>query len=101
MEKPMKKLAFALQKPMKTIFKYKLETTGIQTISMPIGAGIVHTALQGENICIWAIVNDGNDLEMRIFHIFGTGHPITGGDLKYISTVHVGALVFHIFEENQ
>lgn len=90
---------------MKTIWKFPLTAQTYQSIEMPIGASILTAQLQGETLCIWALVDKdltSAQIEKRHFLIFGTGHDIMHGyDLKYISTfqLHGGALVFHLFEE--
>jgi hypothetical protein len=39
------------------IYKYQLETTGVQEIEMPQGAIILSLQTQNEVPCIWALVN--------------------------------------------
>lgn len=86
----------------KQIYKYKLKTAVNQTLNLPIGAEILCVQMQGENMCLWALVDPNADIEERIIEIYGTGHPINydmGISRKYISTVQVNQyLVFHIFE---
>jgi len=89
------------------IFKYYIETTDETTISLPKGARIltaqVHPVSNG--IYIWALVDpDEEEIEDRTIQIYGTGHSIPEhyypDQLIYINTVqlHLGQLVFHIFE---
>lgn len=88
---------------MKTIWKFALETTDVQTIRMPKNADIFKTAqVQFDRICVWAAVDPEATMEDREFHIMGTGHPM--GDLSpanstLLGTVQLadGALVFHVF----
>lgn len=85
---------------MKTIWKYKLETKDSQTIDMPKHAKILTAHVQGNDICIWAIVETNNSFVPRIIEVFGTGHHMPEHRRKYISSVLMfnGNLVFHLFE---
>ncbi len=88
----------------KTIYKYSLAVKDFQDVLLPIGAEILTVQVQGENACMWALVNPNEtQKENRNIEIFGTGHPIGYGmgiSRKYISTfqMHGGQLVFHAFE---
>jgi len=89
----------------KTILKYKLEVTDNQTILLPIGSKILTVQMQGETLCLWALVNQEEETESRFIEIFGTGHTILydfGMSREYISTFQMnnGELVFHVFEYN-
>jgi hypothetical protein len=85
---------------MKRIFKYKLETTDLQSIDMPQGAEILCLQVQNGEPCIWALVNDAATVTKRHFEIYGTGHNIPNANRKYIGTYQLrgGALVYHCFE---
>jgi len=84
------------------IFKYELEATDVQTVSMPFAAEILSAQVQHGRIRIWAKVDPTRDCEGRTIVIAGTGHEINepGGRLVFIDTVqlHGGSLVFHVFE---
>ncbi len=86
----------------RTIYKYKLETTDRQTITMRKDAEILCVQEQHGQPCIWALVNDDieDDYEERKFDVFGTGHPIDEAPRKYIGTYQLkgGVFVFHVFE---
>lgn len=84
-----------------TIWKYSLDAEDIQTLMMPEGAQILTAQMQGNALCLWAMVNPEKAKEKREIEVFGTGHP--GSDAvprRYIGTVQMqgGALVWHIFE---
>ena len=86
---------------MKTIYKFKLQTTDEQQILMPEGAEILTVQLQDGEPQLWALVDTDQPKTKRYIEIFGTGNPITGiGPRKYIATYQLrgGALVFHVFE---
>ncbi len=92
---------------MEKIYKYPLSLTqGLQYITMPEGAEIVHFAMQGEQPCMWARVNPLATMLQREFWILGTGHDIFD-NLKHIGTTQhesanmQGSFVWHLFEEKQ
>lgn len=86
-----------------TIYKYKLEIRDNQTVNMPHGSKILTAQVQGDDVCLWALVDPDQSLtDDRKIRIHGTGHLIKGADkLKYISTIqmHDGRLIFHVFED--
>lgn len=96
---------------MKTIWKFPLEVTDVQSVAMPQGAQVLTAQLQGpsyearatdSSLCLWALVDPDAPKTVRLLHIFGTGHPVYNADsLRYISTFQLdgGALVFHVFEQ--
>lgn len=85
------------------IWKYELNITTGQNISMPKGAEILTVQTQNGKPCLWALVNPEAELETRFIELFGTGHPVLSGmgaSRKYIATFQMneGSLVFHAFE---
>ncbi len=86
---------------METIWKYELETTDFQTVSLPVNAEILTIDTQCSTVCIWALVEKTEHKnEEKIIEIFGTGHEMKEANRKYIGTYQLngGALVFHAFE---
>lgn len=86
---------------MKRIYKFPFETNDMVDISMPEGATILCVETQGEQPCMWALVDPDAPELNRKFRVFGTGHPVYDAEmLKFIATYQLqgGALVFHIFE---
>lgn len=84
------------------IFKYELVAVPIQQISLPENAKIMTVQFQGNNLCLWAMVNPKKDEEYRYIRIAATGEKITDeADLKYITTVQQfdGELIWHVFEK--
>jgi hypothetical protein len=85
------------------IWKFPIQITGTQVITMPYAAKILCVQMQNGVPCLWAMckMDDGNG--DRTIDIFGTGHSIM--DLftrTYIGTVQQmnGALVWHVFERH-
>lgn len=85
---------------MKTIWKFPFGITDRQYIEMPMGAQILAVQVQGEQPCIWALVESGAQLEHRDFHVVETGRALPDyDDLQYRGTLHMfGDRVFHVFE---
>ena len=86
-----------------TIWKYELKTTDEQSLDLPIGGKILTVQVQYEIPCIWVLVDPREKKEKRHIKIFGTGHPIEGGNMRYIGTYQLqkGSLVFHVVESIQ
>jgi hypothetical protein len=84
---------------MKRIYKYNLAIIDQQAIMMPPSAEIISAQMQAGELKIWAIVDPSAVESLRHFEVFGTGHPIqNNGPRKFLGTVQMGGLVFHVFE---
>lgn len=87
---------------MVTIFKYPLEVTDSQRVTLPAGAVFLSVQKQYSALQLWALVDTEAPKVEREILIFGTGHKIDreGKSLLYISSVQdlSGVLVWHIFE---
>lgn len=84
------------------IWKFELSTHD-KEIQMPFGAKILSVQMQGENICIWALVVPTNSTQPRYFEVYVTGHNIhcdIGIEREYLGTIKLDNdnLIFHIFE---
>lgn len=87
---------------MNTIFKYPLKIRDEVMVEMPRGAVPLSVHAQGEQLCLWALVNTRLDTSPRRFRIIGTGHPIDEaeiGRLTFIGTVLQGPFVWHVWEK--
>lgn len=86
---------------MSYLFKYQLEETGKQEISIPAFSEILTVHEQNGKICIWAKVDPKFSDIKRIIRMFCTGDEIPSKGLEYIGTcqIHNGAIVLHFFEE--
>lgn len=86
----------------KSIWKFQLSVTDIQSLYIPADAKILSVQVQHGEPCVWALVDTDKRDESRVLRTFGTGHPIgTSDNLVFIGTyqLHGGGLVFHVFEE--
>lgn len=82
---------------MKTIWKHMFTVMdGPQEVAMPAGARLVSIQGQHEQPCAWFEVDTMNAIEVALFEIHGTGHPINGGE--YRGTAVCGRLVWHVYE---
>lgn len=83
-----------------TIYKYPL-ALGLTTVHLAKGAKILTAQVQGDEVCIWAIINpEITEKEKRIFYVVGTGAtlPDSVSFNNYISTVQYQHYVAHVFE---
>jgi hypothetical protein len=90
---------------MRKVFKYTLVFAEEQTLTLPLGAQILHVALQHGQPRLWALVDvDIIDTTPRNILMRGTGHAVEAlGVLDHISTMSMdyGDLILHWFEEVQ
>lgn len=84
-----------------TIYKYTLLLRDEQSVRLPVGAKVLTAQQQGIDICIWAEVDPKARLAVRKFWIVGTGHPVPSSGACYLSTVQMGAFVWHVYTESQ
>ena len=86
----------------KTIWKYVLQVTDVQTVEMPVGSKILDVQMQNNTCCLWALCNsaEGSPKEDRTFVMYGTGHPVLEDHITYMGTLQFShlQLVFHLFE---
>lgn len=88
---------------MQTIYKYKVEATDLPSVIMPVYADILSARAIGDEIYVWATVDDTHPTIARQLAVYGTGHKIDENlNLRFIDTVimYDGKLVFHVFEVN-
>ena len=84
---------------MNTVWKWAL-APGSNELQMPLDSQVLTVQMQGETPCLWALVDDNNDLVWRTFAVYGTGRLVRHDHGKYIGTFQMngGALVWHVFE---
>jgi len=84
------------------IFKYELEITDSQVVSMPIGALVISAKEQNGKLCIWALVDTRCSNKDKTIRISGTGHdvdfPIGDYSFYFVDTVVMSnGLVWHVY----
>lgn len=92
---------------MKTIWKYTLDITDRQEISMPKGARILSVSEQRSRIVLYAMVDtEEAEVEPVVLLIRGTGHDASEvASERFIGTVVIqtgaGPLVWHVFTTHE
>lgn len=81
------------------ILKYTIRVIGAQRIELPDGFRPLSVQVQGEQICLWAMVDKFSQLKSKYtFYITGTGQPCANFDAyTYLGTVQQGMFVWHVF----
>lgn len=85
------------------IYKYTLNLTDLQEVTMPAGAEILSAANQNGSLCLWALVDTDKESRRRFIEIIGTGNPIEKNDniiRRFIGTAVMNPFVWHVFERN-
>ena len=85
---------------MKTIYKYPVEIVDEQVIKFPKDAHALSAQMQGNQLCVWAMVDSDNELVERKVRIFGTGNPVDlQGNWQFLGSVQERIFVWHVFIE--
>lgn len=81
------------------VFKYDISQPGdTVTVSMPVGAKVLHVGMQNRVLRAWADVPDHAAAhESRRFYTAGTGWEVPS-DGVFVGTVFDGEYVWHVFE---
>lgn len=87
----------------RTIWKFPLRLTDVQTVMMPAGAEILAVGVQADGIMLWARVDPAvSERQGYNIAIVGTGHPAPDDTQStYIGTVMDGPYVWHVFTEKE
>jgi len=84
---------------MHTIWKYELKITDTNHVMMPEASKILTAQMQGNVLCIWAMVAPSSPLRERVIRIVGTGNPFRDAqNCRYIASVQERVFVWHVFE---
>lgn len=85
---------------MNVVWKYELDITDLQRVTMPDEAEILTVQVQGGTPYMWARVNPNAIMVDRWFATHGTGRLIPETTDTYIGSYQIesGVLVFHVFE---
>ena len=88
---------------MKNIWKYTLPVNDHPVLPMQKGAKVLSVDVQHGDIQVWALVDPEAPKELRGFRVAGTGHPLEEEitSMRFIGTVQMGDLVWHIFEDQE
>lgn len=83
---------------MKTIHKYPVELTGSFAQALPCDSKFLDCQIQHGKPQMWFEVHDYAPLQLRTFHLVGTGQPVPV-DAEYLATFQMGdgQLVMHLY----
>lgn len=82
-----------------TIWKYQLPMEPDFFIEMPVGGKVLTIQIQDKQPVMWVIVDPDGKTEHRHFWWIGTGDSSFHLTIdKYIGTIQIVPLVFHLFE---
>lgn len=84
------------------IWKYQLEITDQNTISVPRHAILLKAETQNHKPCLWFMVIPDAPKEDITINILGTGHPFettTVGEYIGTALTHNGTYVWHLFRK--
>jgi hypothetical protein len=82
-----------------TIHKYPFRIFDVVPLQMPAGSTPLCVQMQGDNPCIWMLVDTSQPIVFRALKIFGTGREIFDSveDLSYVGTFQIDQFVWHVF----
>jgi len=87
---------------MKTIYKYPITSSlnplSVCIIQIPKNHQILSIQVQCDLICVWALVDTSEPLELKEFLIAGTGQPVPENGITYLKTIQSSIFIWHIFE---
>lgn len=88
---------------MKTVYKYPIDLTDVQSIAMPQGAASIMVHVQDGHPYIWAVVDTDALMVLYRFYVVGTGNPMPDDAGRHHGSfmLHNGALVFHVFSKGE
>lgn len=81
------------------IYKYKI---GPDKLSEYVGrfAVILKVDWQGDDLCVWCLIDDSFPESKIKFHIIPTGYEFElKSTMKYVDTIQDGPYVWHVFYE--
>lgn len=79
----------------KTIYKYKIDITRVQSIEMPDAPKPLCFQVQDGEPTLWAEVDTDKSATFQRFFLIGTGHDFPAHQIKYIGTIQKDGLVWH------
>lgn len=82
---------------MRTIYKYKLEITDQQLLTIPEQPHFLHVGEQDGELMLWAEVDSEKEKTNFEVYVCGTGNPIPEKAKHYLGTVQIEIFVWHVF----
>ncbi len=85
---------------MMVIYKYAMRPPPAdQVLMLPTDAKVLAFQLQGDQPCMWVLLDPDAEKKPRCFQMTGTGHGIFG-EFTYIGTIQQPAFVWHLLERH-
>ena len=85
---------------MKTVWKFVLKAQGEQKVEMPLDSVVLSVQAQGQEACMWALVDSEKEKVVREFFVCGTGFECLCDASEFVGTFQIDSdLVFHLFEK--
>lgn len=82
-----------------SIWKFPFTVSSTVTFEIPRDHRFIHVDMQGNQPCLWAVVDPGSSLTITNLRIYGTGHPIVNGEAgSFIGTFQQPPFVWHVFK---
>jgi hypothetical protein len=83
---------------MQTVYKYPLQITDTQEVSLPFGCDVLTAGLDPQGApSLWATVDTSQPPIPVTVMVVGTGNPIPSTPQRYISTFTQAGNVWHVF----
>lgn len=96
---------------MRTIWKFELDITDVQRVSLPVGAELLHVGSQRmevqepmrvgvwDALVMWASVDPARPKVDRLIGVVGTGNPAPEPDEAiYVGSAQCGPFVWHVYD---
>jgi hypothetical protein len=88
----------AKERRMLTIWNFEI-ARGYNELNIPHGAQALTVQMQGGRMQLWMLVDPNQPMiERRAFSVYGTGHAVPNTPGRYVATIQIDALVFHVFD---
>lgn len=85
-----------------TVWKFQLPKVGENRVDMPRGAEVLSAGQQDGDLFIWAMVDGDQPTETRIIDAAWTGNNLVPCiNRRFIGSVQIRSLMFHVFELKQ
>lgn len=83
---------------MNTVWKFELEITDSQTLSVPVGSSLAHVGLDPNGVpCLWLIVDDKAPMRNIEIVIRGNGQKLPHVGSFLGTVMHLGTFMWHVF----
>lgn len=82
-----------------TIWKFSAHVADKIEWLMPMGAQPLCVGMQGDQLCLWALVDPREPLRNYRFFVYGTGHPIENAECYIGTAFDPRGFVWHVFGE--